>query len=115
MSKITIFHNPRCVKSRETLALLEGKGAKFEIIEYLKNPPTAEELKEVLKKLGLRAEDIVRKSEPLYKEEFADKKHTEAQWIEILTKNPILIERPIVVNGNKASLGRPPEKVLDIL
>ena len=115
MNKITIFHNPRCVKSRETLALLESKGVKAEIVEYLKTPPTAEELKEILQKLGLKAEDIVRKSETLYKEKFADKKHTEVQWIKILVNNPVLIERPIVVNGKKASLGRPPEKVLDIL
>lgn len=110
-----IYHNPRCTKSRQTLELLKEKGNQPEIIEYLKTPPTPRELKEVLHALGIKAEEIVRKGESLYKEKYKGKSLNEESWIKILTENPILIERPIVVNGKKAALGRPPEKVLDIL
>ncbi|MCE9600323.1 MAG: arsenate reductase (glutaredoxin) [Spirochaetia bacterium] len=106
-----IYHNPRCTKSRETLALLEGANKEVEIIEYLKTPPTAKELQAILSKLGMKAEEIVRKSEDLYKEKFKGKTLSELEWIAALVKNPILIERPIVVRGDKAVLGRPPENV----
>jgi arsenate reductase len=112
---IKIYHNNRCSKSREACSLLQEKGVAFETIEYLKTPPTQAQLKDLLKMLGMNAEDIVRKGEPLYKETFAGKKLTEAQWIKVLADNPILIERPIVVKGNKAVIGRPPENVLELL
>ncbi len=112
---ITIYHNPRCTKSRETLALLEKKKVKPEIIEYLKTPPTKEELKIILKKLGMKAEDLVRKHEVLFALKFKDKKLSEDKWLDVLVKNPPLIERPIVVKGNKAVIGRPPENVLTLL
>lgn len=112
---LIIYHNPRCTKSRETLALMEKKKAKPEVVEYLKTPPTATELKSLLKKLGLPVQDIIRKKEPLFIEKFKDKKLSDEKWIAVLTKNPILIERPIVVKGNKAVIGRPPEKVLELL
>jgi len=112
---VIIYHNPRCTKSRETLALLEKKKAKSQIIEYLKTPPTATELKSFLKKLGLSVQDIIRKKEPLFIEKFKDKKLSDEKWIEVLVKNPVLIERPIVVKGNKAVIGRPPENVLELL
>jgi arsenate reductase len=115
MTKALIYHNPRCTKSRETLALIEENKVEAEIIEYLKTPPGAPELKAILKKLGMKAADIVRKSEELYKSRYKDKKFSEEEWIKILVKNPVLIERPIVVIGNKAIIGRPPENVLTIL
>lgn len=106
-----ILHNPRCTKSRETLALIEAAGKDVEVIEYLKHPPSEKELSEILAKLGMKAEDIVRKGEELYKEKYKGKSLTEKEWISALAKNPILIERPIVVSGKRAVLGRPPENV----
>ncbi len=112
---VIIYHNPRCTKSRETLALLEKKKVNPEIVEYLKTPPTATELKSILKKLGLSVQDIIRKKEPLFIESFKNKKLNDEKWIEVLVKNPVLIERPIVVKGNKAVIGRPPENVSSLL
>ena len=112
---ITIYHNPRCGKSRDTLALIQGKDVSPEIIEYLKTPPTKEELRGLLAKLGMKPEQLVRKGEDTYKEKFAGKTLSDEQWLDALAKNPILIERPIVVKGSKAVLGRPPENVLTLL
>lgn len=112
---IKIYHNTRCSKSRCALELLEKKKINPEIVEYLKTPLTEKEIRELLKLLGLKAIDIVRKGEELYKEKYKDKKMSEADWIKILAKNPVLIERPIVVKGNKAVIGRPPELVLELL
>ena len=113
---ITIYHNPRCSKSRETLKLIEARGLKPKVVEYLKTPPSAAELKAILKKLGLKADAIVRKGEPLYAElGLKDRKMDDDALIALLVANPILIERPIVVAGSKAAIGRPPEKVLEIL
>lgn len=111
----TIYHNPRCTKSRETLALLNARGIEPKVIEYLKTPPTAKELKAIVAKLGIKPEALVRKGEDVYKEKFASKTLTDSQWIEALAANPILIERPIVVHGDKAAIGRPPENVEKIL
>ncbi len=110
-----IYHNTRCSKSREACSILRDKGIKFETIEYLKAPPSQEEIKKLLKMLGMKAEEIIRKGEPLFKEKFAAKKLTEAEWIKVLADNPVLIERPIIVKGNKAMIGRPPEKILELL
>jgi len=113
---LTIYHNPSCSKSRQTLDLLTAKGLKPKVIEYLKTPPTAEELDAVLKKLGLEPQDIVRTKEDAYETlGLKGKNLSRSEMIAVLVKNPILIERPIVVNGGKAALGRPPEKVLGIL
>jgi arsenate reductase (glutaredoxin) len=114
-SAVTIYHNPRCGKSRSTLALLEEKGIQPHIIEYLKTPPTKEELRAILKKLDMKPEQLVRKGEDIYKEKFAGKTLTDEQWLEVLVKNPILIERPIVVKGDRAVIGRPPENVMELL
>ncbi len=112
----TIYHNPRCSKSRASLEMLESKGINPTIIKYLETPPNKQELTELLEKLGLQAEQIVRKGEALYKElGLAEKTLSNDQWIDILADNPKLIERPIVVHGNKAAIGRPIEKVIDIL
>lgn len=112
---VTLYHNPRCSKSRSALAILEEKGIRPEIVEYLKTPPTKEELRAILKKLGMKPEQIVRKGEDVYKQNFAGKALTDEQWLDALARNPILIERPIVVKGDRAVLGRPPEKVLELI
>jgi arsenate reductase len=113
--KTIIYHNPRCSKCREALCLLEDHKEDIEIREYLQTPPSKKELQQLIKQLGIKAEQLVRKSEGLYKENFADRKYTGKEWIDILTKNPILIERPIVIKNNKAIIGRPPQLVIDIL
>ena len=110
-----IYHNPRCSKSRQTLKLIQERGLEPEVIRYLDTPPTKEELRSLLKKLGLKAEELVRKGEALYKERYKGKELSEEDWLDVLSQNPRLIERPIVVKGSKAVLGRPPEKVLELL
>ena len=112
---LTIYHNPKCSKSRETLALLEGRGIRPRIVEYLKTPPSAAELSAIVARLGIRPESLVRKGEDIYKAKYAGKTLTDAQWIEAMVRDPILIERPIVVTGGKAAIGRPPERVLQLL
>ena len=104
----TIYHNSRCSKSRQTLALLEERGIAPRIVEYLKTPPTAAELKTILKKLGLNPRDILRQGEPRYAElGLKDRDVDDDTLITLMVANPILIERPIVVRGNKAVIGRP--------
>ncbi len=115
MKKVTILHNPRCGKSREALSLLQKENCEIEIIEYLKKVPTKKELKTILSKLGLKAVEIVRKKEAIYVEKFKNKNFTNEEWIQLLIENPILIERPIVIDGYKAIIGRPPELVIDLL
>lgn len=110
-----IYHNPRCSKSRQTLQLIQEANKEIEIIEYLKTPPTFEELKSLVKTLGIQPEQLLRKNEAIYKEQFKGKTYADDQWIKIMIKNPKLIERPIVVEGNKAVLGRPPENVAKLL
>ncbi|WP_258103644.1 arsenate reductase (glutaredoxin) [Marinoscillum sp. MHG1-6] len=112
---ITIYHNPRCMKSRETLALLEEKSEEIKIVEYLKEPPTKQQLKEILAMLGISPAKLIRKTEPDYKNNFKGKDLTDEQWIDAMLEYPKLIERPIVIKGKKAALGRPPEQVLEIL
>ena len=112
---IQIFHNNRCSKSREVLELINNAGQELEVIEYLKQGPDAAALKDILKKLAMKPEQIIRKNEPLYKDQFAGKILSDEEWIQVLVAHPILIERPIVVNGDKAVIGRPPENVLTIL
>lgn len=110
-----IYHNPRCSKSRQTLALINEKGADVEIVEYLNTIPTEQELKEVLAMLGIPAEKLVRKGEQAYKDNFKGKNLSEEEWIKAMIAYPKLIERPIVIKGDKAVLGRPPENVLELL
>lgn len=112
----TIYHNPRCSKSRASLEMLEAKGIKPTIIRYLDTPPDKSELAQILDKLGLQAEQIVRKGETLFGElGLNDKTLSNDDWIDVLVQNPKLIERPIVVSGDKAAIGRPIERVIDIL
>ncbi|ALJ00001.1 arsenate reductase (glutaredoxin) [Rufibacter tibetensis] len=112
---ITIYHNNRCSKSRQALDLLQQQGQEVQIVQYLTHTPTKEELREVLEKLKLGPEDIIRKGEKLYKESYAGQHLTQDEWLQVLAENPVLIERPIVINGDKAVIGRPPENVLTIL
>lgn len=112
---VTIYHNPRCSKSRQTLALLQDKGIETEIVEYLKTPPGADEIAAILKKLGIEARALMRTKEAPYKELGLAKVDDEKALIKAMAENPILIERPIVIKGSKAALGRPPEQVLEIL
>lgn len=113
---ISIYHNPRCSKSRQTLALLEERDIDPEIVLYLETPPSAETLADVLQKLGISPRQLLRKGEDAYKENnLSDTTLSDQQLIAAMVANPKLIERPIVINGNKAALGRPPEQVLGIL
>lgn len=111
-----IYHNPRCSKSRTTLELLRNRGLEPTVIDYLKTPPTAEELKALLAGLGLGARQLMRQGESIYKElGLDDPSLSDEQLIQAMIENPILIERPIVVSNDKVALGRPPENVLSIL
>lgn len=114
-TSIEIYHNPRCSKSRTTLALLQERGLTPKIVEYLQTPPSAAELRAIVRKLGVKPEALVRKSEEVFKTQYAGKSLSDAQWLDALTAHPILLERPIVVAGEKAAIGRPPENVLAIL
>lgn len=110
-----IYHNPRCSKSRQTLEIIQEKGLEPEIIKYLDTPPSKSELTEIIKMLGIKPEELLRKGEAIFKESYKGKTLTDEQWIDAMVEHPKLIERPIVVNGNKASIGRPPISVLEIL
>lgn len=117
MKNVTIYHNPRCSKSRETLALLEQYGVTPDVVLYLETPPSVDQLKKLLKELGFSsARELMRKKEDLYKAlKLADESLSEAQLLQAMVDNPKLIERPIVVKGTQARIGRPPEQVLEIL
>ena len=115
MSHYTIYHNPNCGTSRKVLGWLKEKGVEPKVVEYLKTPPTAAELKAIVAKLGIEPEQLVRKGEDIYKTRYAGKKLTAAQWIDAMVEHPVLIERPIVIKGNQAILGRPPENVKKLL
>ncbi|NOS75887.1 MAG: arsenate reductase (glutaredoxin) [Methyloglobulus sp.] len=113
---VKIYHNPRCTKSRQTLQLLKDKGIEPEVIEYLKTPPSTDELADILEKLGMGPRDLMRKQEAEYKGSSLDNSALDRQaLISGMVANPILIERPIVVANGKAAIGRPPENVLGIL
>ena len=112
---IQIYHNSRCGKSRECLALLEKSGKEYEIIKYLEEVPTFDELKEIIKKLGIKPIELVRRKEKIWTENFKDKPLSDDEIINAMILNPILIERPIVINGDKAIIARPLEKVTAIL
>ena len=113
---VKIYHNPRCGKSRQTLQLLQEQGIAPEVVEYLKTPPSALELDDILQKLGIAPRDLMRKNEAEYKANGLDDAALDRQaLIQAMVDNPILIERPIVIAGGKAAVGRPPEAVLAIL
>lgn len=110
-----IYHNPRCSKSRQGLEILQNANVDFEIIEYLKNPISAAEISKILTKLHLKPIDLVRTNESVWKENFKGKDLSDTEIINAMVENPKLIERPIVINGNQAVIGRPPEKIITIL
>ncbi len=112
---ITLYHNPRCSTSRQALNLLEEEGETIEIVNYLENPPSHQVLKQVIELLGIKPIELVRTKEDVWKENFKDKKLTDAEIIDAMIKYPKLIERPIAIKGTHAVIGRPPAKVLDIL
>ena len=113
---VTMYHNPRCSKSRQALKLLQERGVEPRIVEYLKTPPDAVTLKTILKKLGMEPRALMRRKEAPYKDlNLADPALREDALIASMVENPVLIERPIVLANGKAALGRPPEKVLEIL
>ena len=113
---VVIYHNPRCTKSRQTLQLLEKRGLEFKIVDYLRTPPDASELRKILNVLQLAPREIMRKNEPEYRQLGLDNPDlSDAGLIRALQEHPRLIERPIVISGNKAAIGRPPENILKIL
>lgn len=112
---ITIYHNNRCGKSRTALCILEEQGKPFKTVEYLKDVPSVEELKSIIKKLKIKPHDLIRTKEAVYVENYKGKTLSDDEWIQAMHEHPILIERPIVINGNKAVVARPPEKVNEVL
>ena len=112
---IKIYHNPKCSKSREGLSILQDLNKEIEIINYINNPLTVSELKNIIKLLNIKPIELVRVKEAIWKENFKDKSLTDEEIIEAMVANPKLIERPIVVNGNKAVIARPIEKIDEIL
>lgn len=112
---IKIYHNPRCRKSREGLEILEQSGKDFEIVKYLEDIPTKSELHSVIEILGISPEQLVRKNEAVWKENFKGKEMSDDEIIEAMVKHPKLIERPIVINDGKAVIGRPPETIKTII
>ena len=112
---IKLYHNPRCRKSREALELLRDKNLEVNVVEYLKEPLSKEELANVIQLLGIHPADLIRKNEAEYKEHYKGKDLSSDQWIDAMVQFPKLMERPIVINGNKAIVGRPSENVLEVL
>jgi arsenate reductase (glutaredoxin) len=113
--KVTILHNNKCSKSRCALQILKANNIEYEVVDYLKNTPTHKELKLILAKLGAKPSEIIRKGEIIYKEKFSKFNFTEDEWLDILIENPALIERPIIINGNKATIGRTDDKIYNVL
>jgi arsenate reductase (glutaredoxin) len=114
-ARITIYHNPRCSKSRQALAFLEETGVHPEVVEYLETPPTRVQLEAILKKLRMKPEQLVRTGDELFKTKYQGRTLGDEEWLDALVEHPILMERPIVVKGERAVVGRPPEKVLELL
>jgi arsenate reductase (glutaredoxin) len=112
---LTIYHNPACTKSRETLALIRSRGHEPRVVEYLKTPPSEAELSAIVRKLGIKPLELVRRNEQVFKDKYAGKTLADKEWIKAMIANPILIQRPIVVRGDEAAIGRPPEDVERLL
>lgn len=115
MANYTIYHNASCSKSREALELLEEKGITPKVVHFLKDPLTERQLEMLIMKLGVKAEDLVRKKEPLFKKKYARYRFNEHEWVKVMHENPELIERPIVVKGHKAVIGRPIENITELI
>lgn len=116
MSEFTIYHNPRCTKSRQTLQLLRDQGVEPDVVEYLNDPPTRTQLRQIVRALGIPARDLIRRKEKLFAEVGdADARYSDTAAVNLLAEHPRLIERPIVVRDDKAAIGRPPENVLELM
>lgn len=113
--KITVFHNPRCSKSRCALTYLDDLKQEYEVVDYLKDVPSKKELLNIIKLLGIRPEELIRKGEPEYKKKFNKKQLTDNEWIEAMIRFPKLIERPIVIKNNKAVIARPTERIDELV
>lgn len=114
-ASVVLYHNPRCSKSRAALEVLHARGVEPRIIEYLKTPPSTGELRAIVAKLGIKPGELVRTGEEVFAENYKGRNLSDAEWIAALAEYPILIERPIAVCGDKAVIGRPPERVLEVL
>ena len=112
---IVIYHNSRCSKSRSVCALISERKIEAKIVEYLETPPNKAELRALLRKLGMKPAELVRRGERIYQETYANREMSDEQWLDALVAHPILIERPIVVCSERAVIGRPPEKVLTLI
>jgi arsenate reductase (glutaredoxin) len=112
--KATLYYKPTCGTCQKVRKALEDKGAELTLVEYLKTPPSPAELDSILKKLKMEPEELVRKKEPLYEEKFAKKTLSRPEWLKVLHENPVLIERPIVVMGDRAVVARPPERLAEL-
>lgn len=112
---LRIYHNPRCSKSRSACALIAENGIAAEVVEYLKTPPSREDLRALLKKLGMKPGELVRQGEEEFKGHYAGRTLTDEEWLDVMVAHPILIERPIAVCGDKAVVARPPERMLELL
>jgi len=110
-----VYHNNRCTKSRNALSFLEEKGIQFELVEYMNHPISAEELKKVIKLLGIKPEELIRKNEQEYKDQFKGKVLTDDEWIQVMIDFPKLMQRPIVVHNDKALIARPTEEIDKLL
>ena len=115
MAEVKVYHNPRCTKSRNSLAYLDEKGVSYDVHLYLQDTLTNKEFKQILIKLGMKPQELLRKNEAIFKEQFKGKELTDDQWIEVMIEFPKLMERPIVVKGNRAVVGRPTEKINELL
>jgi len=115
MPSWTVYHNPRCSKSREVLQRLTDAGIEPKVVEYLKEVPSERDLEMLVMKLGLRPEELVRKAEALYKDKFKGLRFNDHEWVRVMHQHPVLIERPIVVRGHKAVIGRPVERIDELL
>lgn len=112
---MVIYVHPDCSKCKEALGLLQAEKCDYTIRNYLAEAPTIFELKDLLKQLGCKAEELIRKNEPLFLDKYANKNYSEDEWLQILSENPVLLQRPIVIDGNRAVIGRPPILILDLV
>jgi len=112
---ITIYHNPSCSKSCKAISILDEFGADFKVIDYLSDPPTEKELRGLLLLLNILAEDLIRKNEPVFLEKYVGSVKSEDEWISIMCQNPVLIQRPVLVDEKRAIIGRPAEKIIEFL
>lgn len=115
MAEFQIYHNPRCTKSRQALKLLDEKGQDYEVILYLEDVPSFDQLKNVISQLGIKPYELLRRGEAIFKEKYKGKELSDDEWIQAMIEHPKLIERPIVIRNDRAIIGRPTERILEII